>query len=698
MLIDWVQIKNFRCIKNLRVEFANLTAFLGRNGSGKSTTLHALNAFYKIKADISADDFFNGDTSLPIAITVSFRDLGPEELIEFHPFIYNDALAVTKVIQFRESELEQKYYAAKLQVPIIAELRKERTLGTRRDRWNQLIEEGELFGISEKAPSKLTVADLEKLMNTYEELHPELMELIPEEVQFFGQSNIGGGKLDNYTKFVYVPAVRDATEESAGKRGSPLFQLLDFIVMRRFRARSDVLELQREYSSKLKGLYDPSKLTEFNELAVDISKTLQLYVPSAKFELRVEEPILPDVPSPATRPHLVEDGYEGSIDRKGHGLQRALIFSLLQHMAVAKPIEADDGDAQAFNISSNAQESRNTSGELLTSPDVKAAPVGPDLIIAIEEPELYQHPLRARHLSRILLAMSHEEHLGPGGRNQIIYTTHSPYFVDLERFDQLRVMRKNKETPEEPPCTGVFSYSLQAAGEKLPEVTGRPSHEFTAASFSARAYPVMTQTVNEGFFADAVVLVEGATEVAALLTVSNLIGSDWLSKGVALIPVEGKSKMDRAAVVFKGLGIPTYILFDGDKNCKNAKERSNRAKINRTLLQLCGAPEEDFPSSRAEEEYACFEETFEAYCRDEIGEKTYYELREKAAKEYGFQRITDGAKNFDVVVTLVNAIYEQGHKLALIENIIRHVDRRFTEVTSPLDETLIAQLGEEMIG
>ena len=70
MLIKSVTIENFRCIKHLSVTFADLTAFVGRNGSGKSTVLQALKVFYNTKASISEHDFFNGNTTSPIQMGV----------------------------------------------------------------------------------------------------------------------------------------------------------------------------------------------------------------------------------------------------------------------------------------------------------------------------------------------------------------------------------------------------------------------------------------------------------------------------------------------------------------------------------------------------------------------------------------------------------------------------------------------------
>lgn len=674
MLIDWLRIKNFRCIKDMEVVLSDLTAFVGRNGSGKSTTLHALRIFYEVKAPISEDDFFNGDTGTPIEITVAYRDLGPEELKEFGSYMDGDFFAVTKKISERDGSIDQRYYASRLQIPIIANLRGAKNKTAQRDGWNELVDNASL---PEIGPKSMRGDDPAQLMDAYELEHPELRELVPQEVQFLGPPNIGGGTLDKFTKFVYIPAVRDASDDSAEKRGSPLYQLLDFMVMRRFRGRADVRLLQEEYSGKLRGLYDPSNLTEFSELADDISTTLQLYVPSARFGLKVSEPHLPEIPSPATIAELIEDDYAGSIERKGHGLQRALIFSLLQHMAVAKPIEADipethdNPEAEAI-----AQVVDNNERDTTTDPA---------LIIAIEEPELYQHPLRARHLSRILLEMSSQSTLGPGGRNQILYTTHSPYFVDLGRFDQLRIVRKVRESHDEPPCTSASCFTLKAASEEIARLAGKPSDSYTAESFRARAHPVMTLTVNEGFFADVVVLVEGNTEAAALVAVAEIVGSDWLSKGIAVIPVEGKTKLDRPAIVFRGLGIPTYIVFDADRKHKGSKKEQQEAGMNRSLLRLGGGDEEDFPATKVSKDFACFEEDFEDYCREEIGKEAYDSLREKAADAHGFGA-SDGIKNFDVVYSLVSNLYQEGFKLSRIEQIVDQVNKKAAHIPIPGSE------------
>ena len=57
----------------------------------------------------------------------------------------------------------------------------------------------------------------------------------------------------------------------------------------------------------------------------------------------------------------------------------------------------------------------------------------PALVLMIDEPELYQHPNRQRHMSEILLTLANKS--TSGREMQIIYTTHSPHFAGIDRLD-----------------------------------------------------------------------------------------------------------------------------------------------------------------------------------------------------------------------------------------------------------------------
>ena len=83
------------------------------------------------------------------------------------------------------------------------------------------------------------------------------------------------------------------------------------------------------------------------------------------------------IPMPRTQVKLMEDGYESSVERTGHGLQRAFIVTMLQHLIAAQGAEM---------IPENGISEEDTSQE-------SGDPHLPSLVLAIEEPELYQHPI-----------------------------------------------------------------------------------------------------------------------------------------------------------------------------------------------------------------------------------------------------------------------------------------------------------------
>lgn len=78
MRLDKLEVKNYKSIHALQVDFGSLTAIVGKNNFGKSTTLDAIQCFYGEK-EISNDDFHLG-TSDNIVIKVTFGELNEGDL------------------------------------------------------------------------------------------------------------------------------------------------------------------------------------------------------------------------------------------------------------------------------------------------------------------------------------------------------------------------------------------------------------------------------------------------------------------------------------------------------------------------------------------------------------------------------------------------------------------------------------------
>ncbi|NIN69983.1 MAG: AAA family ATPase, partial [Anaerolineae bacterium] len=58
-------------------------------------------------------------------------------------------------------------------------------------------------------------------------------------------------------------------------------------------------------------------------------------------------------------------------------------------------------------------------------------------VFAIEEPELYLHPQCQRTYRSVFTEIA-------GGVDQVIYSTQSSLFVDIGRFDEVCIMRREK--------------------------------------------------------------------------------------------------------------------------------------------------------------------------------------------------------------------------------------------------------------
>ena len=647
MIIERIEVENFRSLKEVNVGCEELTVLLGRNGAGKSSLLYALEVFYNVAHQSSQYDYFDKDTNLEIKIRVTFGKLKQDEVEEFKSQLTDNNLIVTKIINSGGA----RYYGASKQIPDFSELRK-LSAREKSKSFNELVDTAKYEGLVDKVKSAPAA---EEEMTKYEAAHPELLEIFESEQQFFGPKNIGGGKLDKYTKFVLVPAVRDASSE-ADKKGV-ILQLIDVLVMRSVNKRPDVRKLNEEFEKRVREVYSNDNLKELGHLAGMITKLLTQYAPGAELDLAFGEIVPPKIPLPPAIASLVEDNFKCPISYTGHGLQRALIFALLQQLSVTdlspeKGVEENEGDADEFN-----------------DPETLRIP---DLILAIEEPELYLHPSRSRYLSQVLENISKASADGNEPSTQILLATHSPYFISMDRFDRVRLARKIPAEGYKPLQCQISEYSLQKAAERLAQITQSNPAEFTPESFSARAAPIMTSMVNEGFFADLVVVVEGVSDAAILWAMQEIQEKQWDGHGIAVVPAGGKNNIDRPVVVFSGLGIPVYFVFDGDNRHAGKDKERDAIRSNSLLLTLAGTKVENFPETQAQETFAVFSDELETEIKM-LDEEIFNVIRDRVANEIGHDRPSTLLKNPHAAALFLKRLYGDGHRVPILEDIVQRI-------------------------
>lgn len=504
----------------------------------------------------------------------------------------------------------------------------------RRTKYNLLITEGVLPAGTPQAKKD---ADVTAGMEAFESAHAEKLVREEMETQLFGEKKVGSGKLEKFTRFVYVPAVRDVSDEAEDKKAS-FAQLLDLVVTPRIQARVEVQQLPQQIQDLVRKAYDHSVIgPDLAALAADLNAVLKPFVGQAHLSFDL---IPPEVrPSdPRIVPTVTEDNFAGDLSRKGHGLQRAIIFTVLSHLARIRTTAASGMAAQ------------------------------PDLVLAIEEPELYQHPSRCRQIARVLRELS--DATAPG--NQVLFTTHSPYFLDIEHFEDVRIIRKglNDGAAAESTATKLTFDDIRT---HWAECCGIDADTVTRKTIGARLTRPFLTNASEGFFADFVVLVEGAGDAALLTRLAERMGKTWDAQGVVVISTDGKANLGAPWLVFKAFTIPTYVMFDGDLRHKGKAEESDTVKHNMFLQRAGGiAAPVPFPPSSAGTQFACIEDEVETACVDALTPTEFDRARFAVTAKIAC-KLSDVLKNATGAALFVDEVYDAGLTLPFAQAIVNAI-------------------------
>ena len=157
------------------------------------------------------------------------------------------------------------------------------------------------------------------------------------------------------------------------------------------------------------------------------------------------------------------------------------------------------------------------------------------LVILIEEPELYLSPPAQRHLHSLLRKLSAR------GRNQVLYSTHSPVFLGVDRLDELVLVRHDERT-------GTRLMQPEALSQRQ----------------ASRMHAEIDAERAEIFLSRAVLFVEGRTEKLAFPYVFEALGYDADQEAIAIVDCAGKGNMPLFAEICNACGIPYIVVHDRD--------------------------------------------------------------------------------------------------------------------------------------
>ncbi|MDZ4077909.1 MULTISPECIES: AAA family ATPase [Hydrocarboniphaga] len=373
MKIASVRVENFRSFRDETIYLNSYSCFVGPNGAGKSNVLGALNVFFREQGNsptdvtkLTEEDFFHRDTTIPIEITVTFTDLNDEARDALKDYVRQGSLTVKATAAFdSETGVAQvKHFGQRLGMEAFRRYFETEKAGAKAADlagiYNQLRESHPELTAERSGPARI------EALRAFEAANPERCTLIPSEDQFYGSNSTG--KLARFIQWVYVPAVKDATDEGLEGRNTALGRLIARAVRSKTNFDSQIEELRKATLESYKKL-----LTANQEGLTEIGEALQRRLGSwAHPNVRLGIEWLSDpaksvvLQQPVAGIKTGEGDFLGSLARMGHGLQRSYLLALLQELAAA-----DDATA-------------------------------PTLILGCEEPELYQgfYPVSTDGLER----------------------------------------------------------------------------------------------------------------------------------------------------------------------------------------------------------------------------------------------------------------------------------------------------------
>ena len=371
---------------------------------------------------------------------------------------------------------------------------------------------------------------------------------------FYGAKNVSEAKLGS---IIYIPEVAKTDETLKLTGPSPLRNIVTFVMKKVVKTSESFGSLNRafeEFNSKFKEEASKDGFS-LSKLRQEINKSLKEW--EVEFNLNIN-PVRPeDIIKNLVSHHAIDKNLDKEIDVKylGQGLQRHLIYTLLK-------------------LSSQYTEKKT----------YKKKEFSPELtLILFEEPEAFLHPGQQEFLNTSLKLLSSEE------GQQIVVATHSPIFVS-KNIEDIPALIKLKRVNG---ITQVFQVSkdkqkmiIEQNNELAQLLQSKLDDASVDNSTKNRIKKIMGDTDDEtrmeeeairyllwldsercsAFFADIVLICEGATEKVFIDYLIKNKWNDLREKRIYILDAMGKFNIHRYMNLFKELGIYHSVLADKDEN------------------------------------------------------------------------------------------------------------------------------------
>ena len=411
MKINTVKISNWRSILSENISFQDLMIFIGQNNHGKSNILSSILFFFGEISHQSLD--FNGESE-ELFVEIEFSDLTEDENTTFRKYVSSENKIKVKKTANRNGTFSYNGYIEEatedwLKESKIAEYKK-REIAETLPLLKFLPEKGAI------TIEQFKVAQVQYIAENIQNLE---FNYILEETNFLGLKNVAKG---SFGDLFFIPSVKNASDELNPKGNSLFGQLYSRVINKISENNPEFIEAKEKIIQLTKILNKtdlagqpnearPTDLTSLENLLDD-----ELLSWNTKIDIQISPPNVDDIFRVGANVSI-DDGIKTDITRKGHGLQRALIFALIKAWSkvLKQDREAKDNDDESEN--SSRKSSKST-------------------YFIFEEPELFLHPQAQKELFFSLNNLSKEE-------SQVILCTHSSSFLDLEFHKSICIVKKD---------------------------------------------------------------------------------------------------------------------------------------------------------------------------------------------------------------------------------------------------------------
>lgn len=597
MRLKSIHVRGYRSLRDVQVPLARLTSFIGPNGSGKSSVLNALRLFFDDSSVIDQLDFWcgsDGTVAEQLSVEVRFGEVSVDEEAIFGPYL--DASNELVVERRFEEPGRGMYVAQRRAVPAFTTIR--RLSRAHRQEYQKLVDSGQYPGL-ETVSNKDEVFEA---MDAWEAAHPEACEL--QEVDFPLHDKITGS-----LTFLHVSAFEDPAAHLEAEGRGAVSRLIERLVDQTV-IHTELQAIADDASSKSDAVLQQAqeRLGAFGE---SMAEMIESFAPGSKVSLRWDEATVK-----SSRPTLkvdiqTSDGVARPLEYQGHGVQRSLMYA-----ALTSEVEQHGTDGGA-------------------------------VVLVIEEPEAFQHPLSCRVLARTLRELATRNY-------QVVYSTHSSDFVHPDVTDGLRIVRR-----EDRDAGGLSSYIQALSYHELLNQWQRvfQGDDYTIESVQGRLAAHLTPEVLEGLFARLCVIVEGEEDKALIRGSAAQHGVDLDAAGIAIIQANGKPAIPNVLAFLLLAGVACYPMFDLDRH-KEYKEqhRSAEAQILRAIRL-----DDDEPVVGVHDQYACWKHNISTTFSAELGDR-YSDLLEASADRYGYPQPSKAKKAAVVITDVLDAAAQTGNE------------------------------------